>query len=258
MTTVYPIGNPKKIFMRAMASFLEGDFIVDAENKKQIADLVGYFSKTFTSLNPRKGILLIGNPGSGKTILLELFGTLVRNVDGLSFKIMTCADASRNYSLSGEKSLAKLFQGNYFFDDLGNEPAANHFGKRELLSDIIFDAYNVWRKSGYTYHFTTNASPEEIKSRYGEHCWSRLNQMCNVVGLGTDANSSDRRIASLPNVLKDLEQFPKFFITDAEKRIQEANEAIKKQYQELGNAPRQRFQSKPLGQQLKESFGMAG
>lgn len=244
----------KIIFMTAMNMITAGKYVVDQENKQQLNMLFSYFGlQHHPEVDNRKGILLIGNPGSGKTMLLEVYQKLIRNTP-MAYHSMDCIEASRQYSQYGEKTFAK-WNGNYFFDDIGLETTAIHFGKKcEVMQDLIFYRYNQWKTLGVVTHFTTNMKPEEISARYGEHAWSRLQQMCNIIGLGTSSKSKDRRTQSIPVPLKNIPNFPTLFITD--KDIQ--SEEFKKEYDAKRKVSQEMpYENKtnPLGARIKEQLG---
>lgn len=231
-----PMGDFKKIFWKAASSVTDPKFIVDDENRKVIVDAIGYFTNGESDFDKRKGLCFIGNPGTGKTLLIEIFGRLIRNLPE-SFKQTTCIEVAHVYQTGGLPSLQQ-FAGNYFFDDLGYESESTHYGnRREVLHDLVFERYRQWSKQGRPItHFTTNRSPGELSERYGEHFWSRIQQMCNVVKLGVTKESADRRTQSNPKPLNDL-SFPKFFITEDEEQAEQDTLRMLEMYETLKSAP---------------------
>lgn len=259
---IKPVGDPQQIFLNAMNMALynmkgdgtkPGSYVLDKENSEAVKNLIDYFSgKTPAALHPRKGILLMGNPGSGKTLLMNVFQQLIHNTPQ-AFKAITCRKLAGNYSEKGIKSFNSLLNSNYYFDDLGREAQADYYGKKEVMHDVICDAYDAWYKSGYQFHFTTNENLDELSKRYGVHCRSRLRQMCNIIGLGINRDSKDRRDLTMPRPIKEITNFPKFFITEEEEQAQKERELIRKQYEIFKNTPA--APRKGLGERMREQFG---
>jgi len=222
-------GNPKLILKNVLDTIVNPCYIIDSENKQQLNDLTNYFTGVTGRLDLTKGIFLVGNPGSGKTILMEVFSKLIRNLP-TAFKIIDCPKASTIFSEYGSAQI-KEWSGNWLFDDLGQESISAHFGdKRELMHDIVFEKYNQWRRLGIITHFTSNFGKEDLTKRYGEHFYSRLNQMCNVVLLGAAASSVDRRRMTTPNPTLGT-TYPTFFTTEAEIESRQELEQIAKGYE---------------------------
>lgn len=141
------------------------------------------------SLNPRKGLLLMGSPGNGKTTLMEKICRLKE------IKFTECSLISRYVNESGISSINSYFQPiwktseqcyrnqAWWFDDLGSEDTpVNYFGTKYVpMANIIAERYNLWRREGWVSLFTTNCTPSTLESIYGERITDRLNEMCNIV-----------------------------------------------------------------------------
>lgn len=208
---------------------LKDGYHIDDENKPVLNALIHYFMKDERFASDRtvfldadkyepsldKGIILMGNVGSGKTILMDIF----KNVFG-GFGIVTCRQIAAKYTDEGHQSLAiygrdavqentkwKYSHGiaqrtengtihyNKLFDDLGAEgDAAYYANKINVIGEVIQDRYETFCKyPNLVTHFTTNLTIEEIESNYGTRVVSRLHQMCNFIKLGGTSRSTDRR-----------------------------------------------------------------
>lgn len=180
-------------------------FVVDNENRPVLQQLVPYFAQTQGgNLSPQKGILLAGNVGSGKTLLMETFNQLVRR--SKPFYKTTARQVAKDYAADGltalvrylkqfRKTPAGLVPVDFFFDDLGAEDNKKHYGNEaNVMAEVIYDRYELYTRYGTRTHFTTNLTPQELEEKYGERAYSRLCHMCHFVVLGNGENSKDRRM----------------------------------------------------------------
>lgn len=185
------------------------DFEIDSSNIEIFRMLCLYFSndpefeKTHHNFALRKGIILAGPVGCGKTTLLNLFKRNTVN----SFNVHSCREIAGEYTATKDggyevieyySNLSPVAYGTYFdqthigtcFDDLGTESAKKHFGNQvNIMEDIILARYD--RGIRNKTHFTTNLSADEIEEMYGQRVKSRLREVCNFMTFETQ--STDRR-----------------------------------------------------------------
>lgn len=141
----------------------------------------------------KKGLMLCGNIGCGKTTLMRLFTAnpnqsyFVRSVravvdeyklkdDGGTPAIDKYSNlwANNGVSVYGHRELGICF------DDLGTEVTAKHFGNElNVMSEIILNRYD-YAKGPYT-HITTNLNSDQIQQNYGARCRSRMREMFNMI-----------------------------------------------------------------------------
>lgn len=148
-----------------------------------------------------KGLCLIGGTGSGKTKRMEFLSNAVgikmlnaremcavwRDMEGneADFQKYCLADGVR-YSI-----VPKYFH-DLIIDDIGTEAQTyNAYGTavdvmRDIILPIRHGQFPRWRT-----FITTNLNKEELKNRYGERVYSRLNEMCVFFPL----THEDRRVA---------------------------------------------------------------
>lgn len=205
---------------------LKHEFIVDDENRHQVAQFVAYFSNDFETLEKynmdfRKGLIIIGNPGSGKSLLFRIMSDIFKSDLTVNygereiplrkfynhFNMYTCEHMAKLFIKDGETALAPFGKNavvlenkevinlrHACFDDLGSEEMRNSFGnKKEVMLDIVSERYDLFLEYGLKTHFTSNLSPDEVSSRYGDRMRSRIRHMCNVIQLGTNKDYLDRR-----------------------------------------------------------------
>lgn len=142
-----------------------------------------------------KGVALVGNYGSGKSLLMEIFSEFLQKFENLpSFKIVNAHDVVSEFSISGDVGL-KIFDNRHWcFDDLGTEELGVHFGqKEEIFRKILEKRYIRFNNEGLKTHFTTNLDKPELVKRYGQRLSGRLDQMVEFIYLGKTADSVDYR-----------------------------------------------------------------
>ena len=159
-----------------------------------------------------KGLMLLGNPGSGKTKLLEVLQGYFNMYNHPMRFSKTCIwREARNYKISGDVVFDRLKQGHWLYDELRrdvNEEVVSFYKNTvDMGRDIIYTAYE-----GYTgpyqwmSHFTTNMSNSELQKTFDDgidvgggvkksRAYSRLKEMCNFI---TCISSVDRRETAKP------------------------------------------------------------
>lgn len=159
-----------------------------------------------------KGILLNGNFGTGKTEIMRLLQKyLVWLQSPYKYKMEIVWQFGPAYKNEGFHAFNKIQRGNWFFDELAllnqeGQPyleMSNDFGNKVLIGEqLILIRYNEFKKFGYQTHFTTNLEPDQLKSIYGQRCFSRLVEMCNFIPY----TGRDRRL--------ELDRKPTFHINE--------------------------------------------
>lgn len=190
-------------------------FDIDEENTEAINALLLYFANSpkFEKLESihrpslNKGIALFGNVGSGKSLLMEVFSL--------------CRYPNRHYSIISARKLVDMYDRegpagirtygqraskipecggqriniNTCIDDIGTETLGKWYGKTEnVIENIMLDRYDHFVKHGVITHLTTNCTPDQLRQDYTNRVYSRIMQMCNVIYLGENTNSKDRRL----------------------------------------------------------------
>jgi DNA replication protein DnaC len=152
------------------------------QNEKIVKLLCYYFAedKKFEELgfSLKKGLLLTGGVGCGKTTLMKFFSTNRRQ----KYAVKSVRDISYQFAEEGFEMIRQYNQRVWCFDDLGTEGERKHYGDIvNVMKDILLNRYD----RNMTTHLTTNLTGDQIRECYGERVASRLREMCNVIEFPT-------------------------------------------------------------------------
>lgn len=224
---------------------LRDGYLYDQENKEAVKSCIDVLEKSET------GLFIIGNPGSGKTLLFEMAQKVINPTSENRFTKVSVLEVVQQFNNKeiGHGVFRKWADKNVFFDDLGTETKGYLFGEKiEVFEKFIQFRYDLFRASKIKTHFTSNLSYNDLKERYGMRCISRLSEMCTVVMMGNKADYTDRRsyknFIGLPPVIHEK------ILSKEEKEWLDGYEQMKKEAQE-NPQPSER---KGLGQRFKEQF----
>jgi len=201
----------EKMIVKAIAdSNVKKDiFVFDNYNSAVFTSLIRYFNgdPDFEKggLSLHKGLLIAGNIGSGKSIMMKIFKEYCfrRKLDH-QFRIVfsdTIPDKFARHGYDGinlytENShmnnygVYTLNPINLCIDDLGVEKeTVKHFGSEEtVIEKVLVSRYNLFQE-GYLSHATTNLDAKMIRNKYGDRIYSRMKEMFNFIVL----KGEDRR-----------------------------------------------------------------
>ncbi len=223
-TTKEPIFDGKKVrqlFLKTLNELhLESSngkrgLVLDEETEKCVELICQYIcrehrfedSEHLFSFN--KGILLMGNFGSGKTQIMRSYRITVNTIHGNSQKvgITSCESLNKAFLKKDEytnqregfaaleKYCSLPFTGKeLIFDDLGSEETTimDYGNKICVMAHVLSERYNLHNKGMIT-HLTTNENSKDIESKYGGRITSRIFEMFNVIKLGAKIDSVDYR-----------------------------------------------------------------
>lgn len=183
------------------------EFMIPHHSRDIYQSLCFYFTGDLRmedyGLSGRKGLMMYGNVGSGKTVMMDLFAR--NNVQ--SYKLVSCEQIEAEYRrgkgtdatlekysqmLYNEYKQAYYGQSylGYCFDDFGSEKTSVNYGDvRELMYNILTARYNSVPCKGPRTHLTSNLTLEMIAQRYNERLIDRLKQMFNLIEFPSDAPS---------------------------------------------------------------------
>ncbi len=182
-------------------------FVLDQDNTVIYHEAVKYFAADKTcTWDLSKGLYLYGPVGSGKTLFLKIFHSLmdapgIKEHSGKNgFDFFTVNDIIDGYSAQGpafwkNKNLNRSEHypppAHVAIDDLGqNSRTASYFGNQiDVVHELIQRRYYAYTDNFVLTHASSNITPSKIKEFYGDFPASRMREMFNVIPLA----GSDRR-----------------------------------------------------------------
>lgn len=180
-------------------------FQIDEHNKNVLKFLTYYFNgcklaeEVFPNENYKihKNLLLIGNPGTGKTMLMQIFSEYLRATKNENyFANISVTQLMNYYKIHGhidkytynEQSNTNSFDGspvNVCINDLGLlTEKQKSFGTTlsQVTDEFLFARYEIYQQSGKRYHITSNLNVKDLKERFEERLIDRFKSF-NVIEL---------------------------------------------------------------------------
>lgn len=155
------------------------DFILSDETKNIIGQITLWFSNDdrFKG-DSKKGILLRGNCGTGKTMIVETLLEVIKQGDNKIALLINVRDLQDLYiknDIEKIEILKKRFL--IIIDDLGveNTDIKNYGNLLEPFNDLFDYRYRNRMET----ILTTNLTPERIKELYGDRILDRFKEMFN-------------------------------------------------------------------------------
>ncbi len=185
------------------------NFEIDASNNSVLEAVLAYFLAhkpkcQSLKINPKKGLLLLGPVGCGKTTLMQLFArgryqVIASRIVARMFKEEGNTVLERYGSKCFEKKSTGFGAALQYdrpiaicFDSLGDEKLVKLFGNEyNVMEEILLDRENLYLRYGMITHVTTRCNAEELERKYGKIVRSCLREMCNLVCFPAEA--PDRR-----------------------------------------------------------------
>lgn len=207
---MYPCNNieyqaQKQVFIEIGNALLKHQgraFIIDDDNKDAIGYLImhanrwGIGTKYYEGYDPMKNLLIIGKPGSGKTLLMQILSefTKITNLP-TSFQNTSMTEIMNYYKIHSHIDYFtyntegnKVYQSKPFgicINDLGIETEEQKSYGTTLTTvtdELLFARYEIYQQRSLPYHITTNLTIDDFKKRFGRRLIDRFNSF-NILHL---------------------------------------------------------------------------
>lgn len=152
---------------------LEGGFLAEVAGPDFA--LVIAAASAGAAATPRRGVLLTGAYGCGKTMAAELIYPGIKRVSVVDVRHISWLNAESDGSSEHPGMMDKAI----LLDDVGAERPGNDYGVRiEVVGDWLCRRHEQWVKGrAPLLAVTTNLNAEAIGERYGGRMLSRLLEM---------------------------------------------------------------------------------
>lgn len=174
------------------------DFVIDSDNSNQLEYVENYFNGT---INPKKGLLITGSVGTGKTTFFKIAKEYNRSRSyPYDLRICPSFDICKDFMKDGydgygkyvEFTISEIQRGIYngakeielVIDDLGYDKPIQYFGNTvDITGELILRRYENFVRYGNRTHATSNLDVKDLKERYGIRVYDRMIEMFNIVVL---------------------------------------------------------------------------
>ncbi|NRD19335.1 hypothetical protein HNV08_04680 [Winogradskyella eckloniae] len=192
-----------KIFTRTFFNMYGKKLKQDEDALKNLKVIFYYFlrdEKFFKCKNLRsdittpslkKGLLIIGGYGLGKSNYFEVFEKVFQNFPSLRFKFYTSKELVQNYEmcqtpLDKEWFFKDVNRKYMFIDDINSERLASNYGKVDVIEEVLANRYDKKLTTFASCNYTNSdkcaqQTLEDLGLRYGGRIYDRLHEIFNII-----------------------------------------------------------------------------
>jgi DNA replication protein DnaC len=165
-------------------------FVITDNNRQMLTDVKNWLARKDGNLDPAKGILFLGEKGTGKTLMIDCITMCLYSFFGYVLTKYNAPYITKNYYAKSDfnDNYPLDYQVHYYrflaINDIGLE--RDYRDGSNMIQDILFDRFEN-RK--YTFG-TTNLTQAEFYARYDDdknRMADRYSQMFNYVTLNGDS-----------------------------------------------------------------------
>lgn len=172
------------------------EFEVDENNSKVLSFLLYYFNgcryaeQVFPDEDYKihKNLLLVGEPGTGKTMLMQIFSDYLRLTHNPNtFENLSVTQMMNYYKMNGHIDRHTFNEGqskgfkpepfNICLNDIGLETGnQKSYGTslNSVIDEFLYARYEIYQQFGKMYHITSNLDAEEFKKRFADRLVDRF------------------------------------------------------------------------------------
>lgn len=103
---------------------------------------------------PAPGLIFMGQPGTGKTMLAGI----IQQLTGIC--LYRIQDIAQTYQIKGFEGVRReypaIYYGDVILDDFGIQEERKHYGQGGVIEEIIHQRYDLWKKTRKLTIITTN------------------------------------------------------------------------------------------------------
>jgi hypothetical protein len=182
----------------AVGQGLIPEFFIKPDQQSYYLDLFDYFRGIPSKLDLKKGLLICGGVGTGKTLSMKLFQRMTRTFGIVATRHIvrdffndkapgTIIDkyGRESFFKSGTGMLEKSKPWTWCFEDLGLESVSvkNYGNEVNPMEEILLDRYDLALSVGMKTYITTNLDVPLIEQNYGTRVRDRFRETMNVIKL---------------------------------------------------------------------------
>jgi DNA replication protein DnaC len=203
LTNKYSKNEIWRMFVNTFYKKYGYDFIQSEEIIKNIKILFYYFLQDeeffkcenlrsdITQPSFKKGLLIIGGYGLGKTDYFSVFEEIFKYNSDLRFKCYPAKSLVLKYehctsAIEKDYFFKDVSRPKMFIDDIGSERLASNYGKVDVVKDVLSNRYDkklfTYASCNYTNgDLCAKKTLEDIGLRYGPRIYDRFFEMFNVI-----------------------------------------------------------------------------